>query len=104
MHFRGLFLFVLLPFIGYSQYVNPPRGRVYNDSVLITVNITLPVDSLNALYLPGNECSDHEYPVTFVWSDGILPNDTVLNVGIRFKGNTSRFAKKESFKLSFNTS
>ncbi len=103
MRFIGLLLFVLIPFFGYSQYVNPPRGRVYNDSVLITVNINLPVDSLSALYLPGNECSDHEYPVTFIWSDGILPNDTVLNVGIRFKGNTSRFAKKKSFKLSFNT-
>ncbi len=103
MYYRVILILLLCPLAAAAQSVNPARGRVYNDSTLITVSINLPADSLTALYLPGNECSDHEYPVTLIWSDGVLPNDTILNVGLRFKGNTSRFSKKKSFKLSFNT-
>ncbi len=101
--FQRIILLFLLPVFAYSQNINPPRGRVYNDSVLISIFISISPDSLALLYKPGNECSNHEFPVTFIWSDGINPNDTLQNVGIRFKGNTSRLAQKKSFKLSFNT-
>ncbi len=103
MGFRLLFSFLFVPLFACTQNANPPRGRVYNDSTIISLFITIDADSLAALYKVGNECNNHEYPVSMVWSDGLLPNDTLLNVGFRLKGNTSRLAKKKSFKLSFNT-
>ena len=51
---------------------------------------------------PDNAYSNQEWPATFVYesSAGI---DTVENVGVRLRGNTSREAAKKSFKVSFNT-
>lgn len=100
---RIFFFLVFAPLFVFSSNINPARGRVFNDSIIVSVFITINTDSLTALYKVGNECSNHEYPVSMVWSDGIEPNDTVSNVGLRLKGNTSRFAQKKSFKLSFNT-
>jgi spore coat protein H len=97
------FVLLCLPLLVFSQSLNPARGRVYNDAVIPSVYISIASDSLAKLYKAGNECSDHEYPVTMIWKDGVFANDTVYNVGMRFKGNTSRMAKKKSFKLSFET-
>ena len=60
------------------------------------------VPDLDFILNPDNAYSNEEWPGTFVYesSAGI---DTVSNVGIRLRGNTSRNAAKKSFKVSFNT-
>lgn len=100
---RSVFVFLMLSALwAGAQRMNPPRGRLYNDTLLPSIYLTLPADSLTKLLAAGNECDNTDYAATFVWQDGIQPNDTLRNVGLRLKGNTSRFAKKKSFKISFN--
>jgi spore coat protein CotH len=80
----------------------PQSGIVFADGAVSRVDILLDADSLDALLEPGNEYSDHEYPSTFVYTYGNNA-DTVSNVGLRLRGNTSRVSAKKSFKISFNT-
>lgn len=84
----------------YAQPFSPIKGKVYNDNVVPTIDITIDPDSLNEILT--NVFSDHEFPATFVFNDGIS-TETVYNVGFRLRGNTSRTAAKKSFKVSFNT-
>lgn len=85
-----------------AQPYYPNPGHLYDDDSVPTVRIEIDSDSLDAILTPGNELSDHEYPATFLFSRG-GEMDTVSNVGFRLRGNTSRYAQKKSFKVSFNT-
>lgn len=86
----------------HSQNLFPENEPVYVDTEVPRIDITmLDVDLLN-LYKAGNELSNVEYRSVFVFSSSGLV-DTVFDVGIRFRGNTSRYSQKKSFKVSFNT-
>lgn len=86
----------------YGQMLIPPNGIVFADESVYRIDILLDSDSLDALLEAGNEYNNHEYPATFIYtySSG---TDTVSNVGLRLRGNTSRVSAKKSFKISFNT-
>lgn len=75
------------------------QENLFNDSILSSIYITLSPDSLKLLY--DSVLSDHYYKAGFVFSDG-QNTDTLDNIGFRLRGNTSRYAKKKSFKISFN--
>jgi len=47
--------------------------------------------------------SNDYYPCTITFSNRLTGFETVSNVGIRLRGNTSRTSTKKSYKLSFNT-
>lgn len=96
-----IFLFLFSKSIFYGQRVFPDRGVVFNDEIISRIDIRINEDSLKTLLLPGNQNSDHEYPADFFWNDGIK-KDTVLKVGFRLRGNTSRMSAKKSFKVKFN--
>lgn len=74
--------------------VYPSQGTLY-DGNLHTIHILLHPDSLKALYADENRWNNHTFPVTFIYDQ----TDTLRNVGIRLKGNTSRNAKKKSFRI-----
>ena len=96
-------LSLLLMFVfqtGFSQ-VLPKYNPLFSDAVVPSIYITMDADSLNALLDPSNWEEDHEYPATFVWSEG-SKKDTLKNVGFRLRGNTSRQSAKKSFKVKFN--
>lgn len=66
------------------------------------MHIEIDPDSLDKLYLEENWFSDHEYPATFIFESSEA-TDTLDDVGLRFRGNTSREKFKKSFKISLNT-
>ncbi|MCH2213970.1 MAG: CotH kinase family protein [Flavobacteriales bacterium] len=80
----------------------PDPGPVYTTTEIPRVHINLDVDSLEELYLEENWYSNHEYPVQFVFESS-TQQDTLQDVGFRFRGNTSRDKIKKSFKISFNS-
>lgn len=84
----------------HAQYTFPDQGPVYADSIVPRIDIFIDPSSLAALY--ANPALDNEYPCTFIFKD-LFTIDTVLNTGLRIRGNTSRYAWKKSFKVSFNT-
>ncbi len=97
---KKILLFILplwlLPLTG----LKAQSGSLYDDSRLCSVHITIPPDSLQLIY--DSVLSDHYYLAGFVFDDGVN-KDTLENVGFRLRGNTSRYSKKKSFKISFNT-
>jgi spore coat protein CotH len=77
--------------------VFPDNGTIY-DGFLHQIELVMSPDSLTALLADSNRWTDHSYPATFIY-DG---TDTLLNVGVRMKGNTSRNSKKLSFKIDID--
>ncbi len=101
MHFKNsLFLVYLLPLLICGQPQFPDKGFVFRDDVVPRADIFINPDSLAWIY--NNVESYREFHADFVFT-GNGEKDTVLNVGFRLRGNTSRFSAKKSFKVSFNT-
>jgi hypothetical protein len=86
-------------FIGIADAQNISYRNLFDDTKVYTVYITLPADSLAWLYKNVNY--DNNINANFVFDDGTR-RDTMRNVGFRLRGNTSRTAKKKSFKVKFN--
>lgn len=102
LQFRITFFFLMLPVFGVSQTPLPPLEPLYIDSEVPRIDILLPEDSLAIILAPGNESSNYHFHATMVFTTSTF-SDTLDNVGFRLRGNTSRFAAKKSFKVSFNT-
>lgn len=73
---------------------------LFDDKKLSSVYIEMDPDSVIWLY--QNVLSTKYLKADFIFRDGQF-SDTVRNVGFRLRGNTSRYAQKKSFKVSFNT-
>ena len=84
-----------------QDYV-PALGPAFLADEVATVRLTLAQDDLDFILNPDNAYSNIEWPGTFVYESS-SGTDTVTNVGIRLRGNTSRNAAKKSFKVSFNS-
>lgn len=83
-----------------AQIRYPEEGFVFSDLEIPRIDITIPEASLAHLY--ENPHSDNEYRVRFSFSRNGT-REELEDVGIRFRGNTSRDKVKKSFKISFNT-
>ncbi|NQV53670.1 MAG: CotH kinase family protein [Flavobacteriales bacterium] len=83
----------------HAQALNPEFGMVYPQDVIPRVYVTMDSADLAWLLAEANLESD-EYKVASLRFEGI-PGDTFLSdsVGIRLRGNTSRYAEKKSFKI-----
>ena len=79
---------------------NPPRQVVYDDQTVSSIFISIPPDSLAAIF--NDVTSDKEYKSQFIF-DHNGTKDTIEEVGFRLRGNTSRYSGKKSYKISFNT-
>ncbi len=86
----------------FSQTVHPADNLAFLQNEVASIYITIDADSMANMLLQSNLSSDHEYPADFeyVSSQGTV---TISNVGFRLRGNTSRYAEKKSFKISFNS-
>jgi hypothetical protein len=85
-----------------AQLVHPTDNEAFIQNEVATVKISINATYLSYILHPDSLESNTEYPATFIYSSSIL-TDTISNVGFRLRGNTSRYADKKSFKVSFNT-
>ncbi|HUW92789.1 MAG TPA: CotH kinase family protein [Bacteroidales bacterium] len=92
----GLLVYQSLP----AQPALPDNGPLYTDTVVPRIDITINPDTLDWIY--KNPANDLEFHAKFVFNNGTVC-DTIDPVGFRLRGNTSRYSKKKSFKVSFNT-
>jgi len=99
-----LFLGFLLifKFLSVGQNPFPKHGDLFIEEVVPKIYITLPEDSLAAIFAQENLSSYHHYIADFIFDNG-EERDTLEQVGFRLRGNTSRSSAKKSFKVSFNT-
>jgi spore coat protein H len=78
----------------------PDFGVAFPQDEVTTIRITIDPDSFNVMMATLE--NEHEFPATFIFESTSLM-DTVTNIGLRLRGNTSLNAAKKSFKISFNT-
>ncbi|MEP6647566.1 MAG: CotH kinase family protein, partial [Saprospiraceae bacterium] len=103
--FRSCFLlslFSLLAGFVFSQNLFPEKGPVYRDDVVPRIDIIIPADSLKFILADGNEESTYDFHASFSFDNGTI-RDTFQNIGFALRGNTSRYSKKKSFRVSLNS-
>ncbi len=104
MYFRAFLwgLIIGIPTTLIAQITPPDYGVLYSHDEIPKIYITINPDSLSQLYEPDNWYSNHEYPAIFVFQNQ-AGTDTLPDIGLRFRGKSSRDKIKKSFKVSFNT-
>ncbi len=102
MRLKNVLFFLIFSFSCLAQNLFPEPGPVFDDAMVPRIDVLIATTDLETLLTEGNEFSNVEYPVTFIFNNGMIL-DTLEDVGFRLRGNTSRTAEKKSFKLSFNT-
>ncbi|HZV69984.1 MAG TPA: CotH kinase family protein [Saprospiraceae bacterium] len=103
--FRYYILFTVSFFIFFgirAQNPFPEYAPIYKDDVVGRIDIKISISDLTSLLAPGNEEMNEYYNVSFIFDNGSI-RDTFNSVGLKLRGNTSRFSKKKSFQLSLNT-
>lgn len=83
-----------------AQYNNPDKGIVFADDEVPRIDISLEQVFIDQIL--SNVESNEEYPGQFIFTSS-RAIDTLEEVGIRLRGNTSRSSAKKSIKISFNT-
>ncbi len=81
-------------FVHAQNAVFPNTGTLY-DGNIHKIELVMHPDSFEALIADTNRWTNHSYPATFIYDH----TDTLYNVGVRMKGNTSRNSAKLSFKI-----
>ena len=74
---------------------------LFDSQYIATISITIDPDSLAWILAAGNELSDHYFRAAMRFQRGEL-DTLVADIGFRLRGNTSRFSRKKSFKISFS--
>jgi len=94
---KKLILLTLLSFLLSGSASS--QNTLFDDTRLSSIYITIPADSLAVIY--DSVLSDHYFIARFIFDDNVK-KDTLENIGFRLRGNTSRYAQKKSFKISFS--
>ena len=100
--FLVLHLLAAVTSFSVSQTRQLPASELYSDSSIATIRISLHPDFLAKMYRSDSLESDYEYLAAFAFDNGVV-HDSIPDIGFRLRGNTSRYSKKKSFKVSFNT-
>jgi spore coat protein H len=98
-----LFVFAIYPLKEIrAQIVHPIDNNAFLQNEVASVYVI--IDSVFISNILNNDSLDSntEYPAQFIYQSSNI-NDTISNIGFRLRGNTSRYADKKSFKVSFNT-
>lgn len=90
---------ILLIVLG-SLRLQAQSASLFDDRKVNAIYVYIHPDSLQFLY--QNPLNDRYLRANMAYEDGQF-RDSIANIGFRLRGNTSRFAQKKSFKISFNT-
>ena len=96
--FIGCFFSALL---AHAQLTHPANNSAFIQTEVASVYVTMsPVDAQTMV--TDSVYSDFPFLASVIYASSTV-HDTLLNVGIHVRGNTSRDAGKKSFELSFNS-
>ena len=90
---RLIFIFTI------SLIVADESWKVYDDSEIAIINISIDPDALEWIY--DNARSDSLHVASIQFQNAYI-NQSVDSIGFRIRGNTSRGSEKKSFKIDFN--
>lgn len=92
---------VLLIFLFSGYILADDSWKVYDDTEIAIINITIDEEDLEWIYNGENVESDSLHLATIHFQNSYL-DETIDSIGFRLRGNTSRVAAKKSFKVDFN--
>ncbi len=101
---RVICLFILVVFTDLSlkaQFVHPANNNAFLQNEVASVYVTMSAIDAQKM-VTDSVYSDFPFVASVIYSS-IAVQDTLTNVGIHVRGNTSRDAAKKSFELSFNS-
>ncbi len=98
----AVLLLVIFTSVSAVAQVHPTDNNAFIQNEVASVFIEVDPADLALMLHPDSLEANHEYPAIFKYVSSILV-DSVVNVGFRLRGNTSRFAAKKSFKVSMNS-
>jgi CotH kinase protein/Secretion system C-terminal sorting domain len=85
---------------GFVLPINAQPNALFDDRQVSEIRVQMPEDSVN--WMLAKLVNTRYMRADFmVFNDGVR-RDTIWNIGIRLRGNTSLNARKKSFKISFN--
>ncbi len=94
-----LLLFIAAYTSNAQHYAFPPHENLFVDIEVPKVYITIHPDSLALLY--DNVTGNYNFPVKVKFISATI-QDSISNVGMGLRGNTSLYAQKKSFQLTFD--
>lgn len=92
---------LLLAFGAAAQNPNPGVDDIFRPDELAVVYLTMAPADLAFLQDPANAESDEYKRATFRMVNSLMDTTLAKDVGVRLRGNTSRYAEKKSFKIDF---
>jgi spore coat protein CotH len=84
-----------------AQFVHPANNNAFLQYEVAHVYVTMSLVDAQTM-VTDSLYSDFPFVTSVIYSSSAI-QDTILNVGIHVRGNTSRDAAKKSFELSFNS-
>ena len=101
---KSICLFVLFIFMDLSvnaQFVHPANNNAFLQFEVASVYVSMSAVDAQTM-VADSVYSDYPFVASVIYSSSAI-QDTLTNVGIHVRGNTSRDAAKKSFELSFNS-
>lgn len=101
--FRICLLFIttfMLSAFGHAQVTNPDWNEAYVQDVVPTFEITMDPADYTWMLEQANLSNNNYLEASFVYTDSDGNTHNYSGSGVRLRGNTSRFAKKKSFKIN----
>ena len=101
---KSICIFVLFIFMELSvkaQFAHPPNNNAFLQYEVASVYVTMSAVDVQTM-VADSVYSDYPFVASVIYSSSAV-QDTLTNVGIHVRGNTSRDAAKKSFELSFNS-
>jgi hypothetical protein len=84
-----------------AQFVHPANNNAFLQNEVASVYVTMSAVDAQTM-VADSVYSDYPFVASVIYSSSAI-QDTLTNVGIHVRGNTSRDAAKKSFELSFNS-
>lgn len=84
-----------------GQAVNPGVDKIFRPEELAWIFLTMAPADKAFLQDPANALSETYFPATFRMKNSQMDTTLTGTVGVRLRGNTSRYAEKKSFKIDF---
>ncbi len=98
---RDIAILLLLAVEATAQVTNPGVDKVYRPDELTWIFLTMDPAHKAFLQDPANAQSETYFPASFRMKNTQMDTTLTSNVGVRLRGNTSRYAEKKSFKIDF---
>jgi len=99
IHIKSLLLFIA-PLQLLGQLVHPNNSSAFLQNEVAKIYLSMSPQDFETM-VGDSLGSSYEFPANFTYVSSTI-HDTVNNVGIRLRGNTSLTSGKKSFKVDFN--